>query len=90
MSQKPNMGNPAEPILGSLADKTFWKKQRNELELMHSKWVKAVDFHAKTAITRFMEILKFPGGWLRDCCDPSDEDESLHTNAVRRIIIKKV
>jgi len=91
-SQKPYLDEySSEPNSGSLADRAIWEKKKREFESADGKWRKAVDFHAKSAIDAFMKILKFPdGGWLRNCCNPSDEDETLHINAVRRIVMKKV
>jgi len=54
------------------------------------KWKRAVEFHLDNAIEKFLDILKFPSGWLRECYDPMDEDETIHVGAVRRIIIRKV
>lgn len=90
LGQKPQMENYVLPVNATSADRAMFEKKKAEHETLVTKWTRAVDYHLNQAIEKFMDILKFPSGWLRDCYDPSDEDEALHVGAVRRIVMKQV
>lgn len=90
LSQKPAMDMNNLPTNATGADRTVFEKRKNEQEAVEQKWRGALNYHLNTAIQKFLDILKFPDGWLRECYDPLDEDEAIHVGAVRRIVIKKV
>ncbi|ODM91765.1 hypothetical protein Ocin01_14918 [Orchesella cincta] len=78
------------PMNASVADKTIFEKKKKEQDVIILKWKKAVEYHLDNAIQKFLDILKFPTGWLRDCYDPMDDNEAIHVGAVRRILLRKI
>jgi len=90
MGQRPIFDLGELPVAATKADRTVYEKKQREHEAVETKWRRAVDFHLNNAIEKFLGILKFPLGWLRDCYDPQDEDETIHVGAVRRIVIRNV
>ncbi|CAL8079951.1 unnamed protein product [Orchesella dallaii] len=90
LSQRPYIDKIELPRNATMADKTVFEKKKKEQELIEMKWKQAVKFHLDNAIVKFLNILNFPSGWLRDCYDPTDEDETIHVGAVRRIVLRKV
>ena len=72
------------------ADRALLDKKRMEAKSAEARWTSAVEHHLKVCIGKFMNILKFPEGWLLDCVSPSNEDEFAYVNSVRRILMPKV
>lgn len=90
LSQRPIQEFDELPPNATTADVAVFGQRKKEQQIAEQKWRRAVDFHLSNAIEKFTSILKFPSGWLRECYDPSDEDEAIHIGAVRRIVLRKV
>lgn len=90
LAQRPDMDEGELPLAATKADRTVFEKRQKEVTALHNNWRKAVDYHLNCAIQKFLDILRFPLGWLHKCYDESDEDEQIHVGAVRKIIIRKV
>jgi hypothetical protein len=88
-SLKPTFEELLHPS-ASLADKSLWDIKRREYDVIEAKWRKSFDYHTNTTINKLMDILKFPSGWLVNCCSENDTDDLFHINSVRCITIKKV
>jgi hypothetical protein len=90
VAEKPSSRGAVDELDDELDGGEEGERRRFDWEESLRVWETAVEFHRSNALEKLLELLKFPGGWLNNCVDPQDEDELLHVNAVRRIVLKKV